>query len=137
MTPPLPAHFWSNLATFNQAKAYMGIPAENSSALKTKDNDYGFARVDHQLTQQHNLAVRYNIEDARDMNQLVGQTLDAGGIGAPSAGRDLFIRDQAMVATLNSVVSQKLVNTFLVQYARRHYNFRELRENPIWMSAMT
>jgi len=42
--------------------------------------------VDHQLSDNHNLAIRYNIQDARDLNQLVGQTLDAGGIGAPSAG---------------------------------------------------
>jgi hypothetical protein len=129
-TPPLPAHFWSNLATINQAKDYMGIPAENSSALKTKDNDYGFARVDHQLTDRHNIGVRYNIEDARDLNQLVGQTLDAGGIGAPSAGRDLFIRDQSFVTTLNSVLNEKLVNSFLVQYARRHYNFKGVTGEP-------
>jgi outer membrane receptor for ferrienterochelin and colicin len=128
--PPLPAHFWSNLNTLNQAKAYMGIRPENSSALKTKDNDYGFARVDHQLTEKHNLAFRYNIEDARDLNQLVGQTLDAGGIGAPSAGRNLSIRDQALVTTLNSVISPNLVNTFLVQYARRHYNFRGVTGEP-------
>ncbi len=122
-TPSLPAHFWSNLNTINQAKAYMGIPSENSSVLKTKDNDYGFARVDHQITDNHNIGLRYNIEDARDMNQLVGNTLDAGGIGAPSAGRNLFIRDQALVSTLNSVLSPNLVNTFLFQYARRHYEF--------------
>jgi len=63
------------------------------------------------------------VEDARDMNQLVGQTLDAGGIGAPSAGRDLYVRDQSLVTTLNSTLSRSLVNTFLFQYARRHYNF--------------
>jgi hypothetical protein len=128
--PPLPAHFWSNLSTFNQAKANMGTNPENSAALKTKDNDYGFARLDHQLTDKHNLAVRYNIEDARDLNQLVGQTLDAGGIGAPSAGRDLFIRDQALVTTLSSVLSQRLVNTFLFQYGRRHYNFKGVTGEP-------
>ena len=129
-TPPLPTHFWSNLATLNQAKAYMGLPAENSSALKTKDNDYAFARLDHQLSEKHTLAIRYNVEDARDMNQLVGQTLDAGGIGAPSAGRNLYIRDQALVTTINSTLSQKLVNTFLFQYARRHYNFRGVTGEP-------
>jgi hypothetical protein len=122
-TPPLPAHFWSNLDTINQAKAYMGMPAEDPGALKTKDNDYGFIRVDHHLNEKNSLAVRYNIEDARDLNQLVGSTLDAGGIGAPSAGRNLYIRDQSMVATLSSTVSPTLVNTFLAQYARRHYNF--------------
>jgi hypothetical protein len=121
--PPLPTNFWSNLSKINQAKRYMGIPAEDDGVLKTKNNDYGFARVDHQLTEKHNLAVRYSIEDARDLNQLVGNTMDGGGIGAPSAGRNIFIRDQALVSTLNSVLSQKLVNTFLFQYSRRHYNF--------------
>jgi len=128
--PTLPTHFWTNLNTLNLAKAYMGIPAENSAALKTKDNDYGFARVDYQINDKQSLAVRYNIEDARDLNQLVGQTLDAGGIGAPSAGRDLFIRDQALVSTLSSVLNQNLVNTFLFQYARRHYNFRGVTGEP-------
>ncbi|MBN2318902.1 MAG: TonB-dependent receptor [Acidobacteria bacterium] len=122
-TPPLPAHFWSNLETINRAKTFMGIPAEDSSVLKTKDNDYGFARLDHQINDWHHLGIRYNIEDARDLNQLVGSTLDAGGIGAPSAGRNLYVRDQALVTTLDSVLSPTLVNTFLVQYSRRHYNF--------------
>jgi hypothetical protein len=129
-TPTLPAHFWRDLATINQAKAFLGTPAEDSSALKTKDNDYAFARLDYLLSDKHSLAVRYNIEDARDMNQLVGQTLDAGGIGAPSAGRNLFIRDQALVTTLSSVLSQKLVNSFMVQYARRHYNFKGVTGQP-------
>ncbi len=129
-TPTLPAQFWNNLATINRAKAAFGTPAEDSSVLKTKDNDYAFVRVDHQLTERNNLAVRYNIEDARDLNQLVGQTLDAGGIGAPSAGRNLFIRDQALVTTLNSMLNQKLANTFLFQYARRHYNFRGVTGQP-------
>lgn len=129
-TPPLPAHFWSNLDTINRVKASLGTPAENSSALKTKDNDYGFVRLDHQLTDRNNLGIRYNIEDARDLNQLVGQTLDAGGIGAPSAGRNLYIRDQALVTTLNSVINPSLLNTFLVQYARRHYNFRGATGEP-------
>jgi hypothetical protein len=86
--------------------------------------------VDHQLSDNHNLAIRYNIQDARDLNQLVGQTLDAGGIGAPSAGRNLFIRDQSLVTSLSSIFSQKLVNTLMVQYARRHYNFRGVTGEP-------
>ena len=69
------------------------------------------------------LALRYNVEDARDTGELVGQTQDGGGIGTPSGGRDLFIRDQSLVGTLDSVLKPNLVNTVLVQYARRHYNF--------------
>jgi hypothetical protein len=129
-TPPLPKHFWDDLSVINQAKAALGTLPEDSSVLKTKDNDYGFARLDYLLAEKHNLAVRYNIEDARDLNQLVGQTLDAGGIGAPSAGRNLFIRDQALVSTVSSVLSQRVVNSFMVQYSRRHYNFRGVTGQP-------
>jgi hypothetical protein len=67
--------------------------------------------------------LRYNVEDARDGNELVGNTEDGGGLAVPSGGRNLFIRDQSLVGTLNSVLKPSLVNTALVQYARRHYNF--------------
>src|SRR5262249_52716237 len=40
-----------------------------------------------------------------------------------SGGRNLFVRDQAVVGTLNTVLSPNVVNTVLAQYARRHYNF--------------
>jgi len=121
--PPLPLDFTTNLAAINQAKAYIGLAPETPNALKTKNNDYGFVRLDHQLTNNNRLALRYNVEDARDLNQLVGNTEDGGGIGVPSGGRDLFIRDQALVGTLNTLIRPELVNTFLAQYARRHYNF--------------
>ena len=121
--PVLPPDFRDNIAAINAAKAYLGIPAENPNPLKTKDNDYGFARLDHQINNSNRLAIRYNVEDARDLDQLVGNTEDGGGIGTPSGGRDLFIRDQALVGTLNTLITPSLVNTALVQYARRHYNF--------------
>ena len=121
--PILPPDFSDNILTINRAKAYMGIPGEDPNPLKTKDNDYGFARLDHQINSSNRLALRYNVEDARDLNQLVGNTEDGGGIGAPSGGRDLFIRDQSLVGTLNTLLTPSLVNTALVQYARRHYNF--------------
>jgi len=57
----------------------------------------GSVRLDHQISKNNRLAVRYNVEDARDLNQLVGNTEDGGGIGVPSGGRDLFIRDQSLV----------------------------------------
>jgi carboxypeptidase family protein/TonB-dependent receptor-like protein len=123
--PVLPPDFRSNLAALNQAKAYLGLAPENVDVLKTKDNDYGFLRVDHQLTANNRnfLAVRYNVEHTRALNQLVGNTEDGGGIGTPSGGRNLFITDQAVVGTLNSSLTDKFVNTLLVQFARRHYDF--------------
>src|SRR5262245_26100865 len=121
--PVYPPSLLNNLTTVNRAKALLGIPAENLAVLKIKNNDYGFARLDHQLTKNNRLSVRYNIEDARDPNQLVGATLDGGGIGTPSGGRDLFINDQSLVGALNSSFKATLVNTLLVRYARRRYDF--------------
>jgi hypothetical protein len=129
----------NNIAAIDKAKAYLGLAPEGCTAalsacagspagflnafLKTADNDYGFARLDHQFGEKHRLALRYNIEDARDLGELVGQTLDGGGVGVPSGGRNLFIRDQALVGTLTSQAGQNIVNTVLAQWSRRHYNF--------------
>lgn len=121
--PVYPPSLLNNLTTINQAKRLLGIPAEDLSVLKVKDHDYGFARFDHQLTKNNRLSARYNIENARDPNQLVGNTEDGGGIGTPSGGRNLFINDQALVGTLNSAFKATAVNTLLVQWARRRYDF--------------
>lgn len=129
----------NNIAAIDQAKAYMGLSPEGCflkpaqctgsplgylfSSMKTVHNDYGFARLDHQLTTNNRLAVRYIVEDARDLGELVGNTEDGGGTGVPSGGRNLFIRDQALVGTLNTLLKPNLVNSALVQWSRRHYNF--------------
>ena len=69
------------------------------------------------------LAVRYNIEDARDLNQLVGNTEDGGGIGTTSGGPNLFILDQVVIGTLSAVINPQVVSTALGRFARRHYKF--------------
>ena len=129
----------NNVNNIDAAKRYLGLAPEGclgapasctgsnfsylKSVLKTTNNDYGFARLDHQINTNNRLAIRYDVEDARDAGELIGQTLDGGGIAMPSGGRDLFIRDQSVVATLSSILTPNLVNTALVQYARRHYDF--------------
>jgi outer membrane receptor protein involved in Fe transport len=121
----------NNIAEIDQAKAYMGLAPEGNvdgfpgltSTLKTANNDYGFARLDNQFNPNNHLSVFYNIEDGRDLNELVGQTLDGGGIGTPSGGRNLFVRDQSVVGTLATTLKPNLVNNFIMQWARRHYNF--------------
>jgi hypothetical protein len=150
-SPVYPPDLVNNIQLIDQAKALMGLapegcigalssclpgfsgnPANITQAqafgflngfLKTGDDDFGFARLDHQLTRNNRVAIRYNAEDIRALNELVGNTLDGGGIGVPSGGRNLFVRDQAIVATVNSVLSPNVVNTVLAQFARRHYNF--------------
>ena len=122
-SPTFPDVLTSNLAEINAAKAILGIQPENLNLLKTKDSDFGIIKIDHQFNPANQLSVRYNVEDARDLNQLVGATLDGGGIGAPSSGHDVFTRDQSLVGTVNSVLKPNLVNTFLAQFGRRHYSF--------------
>src|SRR5208282_2979032 len=75
-SPTYPESLISNLGLINAAKEAMGIAPENLGVLKTKDNDYGIVKLDHQFNTDNRLSVRYSIEDGRDLNQLVGSTLD-------------------------------------------------------------
>ncbi len=112
-----------NLALIDAARAELGLPAENIGALKTQDFDKGFVKLEHQINKDNRLSLRYNVEDGRSLNVLVGDTLDGGGIGAPSSGHNNFLRDQSLVGTLSSQLRPSLVNTALAQYARRHSSF--------------
>src|SRR5262245_10066732 len=129
-SPTYPAVLLNNIGRINASKAALGIAPENLGILKTKDNDYGFVRLDHQLRERHQLSVRYNIEDARNLNQLVGATLDGGGIGAPSSGHNVFLNDQSLAGTVTSQIGTNMVNTALGQYARRRYNFPGVTGEP-------
>jgi outer membrane receptor protein involved in Fe transport len=113
----------NNLALIDAAKSILGITPENIGALKTADSERGLVKIDHQITDNHRLTVRYNIEDARNLNVLMGDTLDGGGIGAPSSAHNNLLRDQALVGTLTSQLKTNLINTALVEYARRHSTF--------------
>jgi outer membrane receptor protein involved in Fe transport len=128
--PTYPTILLNNLPLINAAKVAMGIAPENLGVLKTKDHDYGIVKLDHQLNDRNQLSLRYNIEDARDLNQLVGATLDGGGIGAPSSGHNVFLRDQSLVGTVTSQFGSNVVNTALGQYARRHYTFPAVSGEP-------
>ena len=129
-SPTYPTVLLNNLALINASKAALGIAPENLGILKTKDNDYGIARLDHQFRANTQFSLRYNIEDGRDLNQLVGATLDGGGIGAPSSGHNVFLRDQSLAGTLTSQIGSNIVNTVLGQFARRHYTFPGVTGEP-------
>ena len=148
-SPVYPPDLISNIDLINHTKAVLGLAPEGCFAglsscgnthtayegylngfLKTTDDDWGFARLDHQINANNHLGVRYNVEDSRSLGTLVGQTLDGGGIGTPSGGRNLFIRDQSLFGTLDSSLKPNLINTALVQWARRHYNFPGMTGQP-------
>src|SRR5262245_46344635 len=129
-SPTYPTVLLNNIALINASKAALGIAPENLNILKPKDNDYGFVRLDHQFRERQQFSLRYNIEDARNLNQLVGATLDGGGIGAPSSGHNVFLNDQSLSGTLTSQIGSNIVNTALGQYARRRYNFPGVTGEP-------
>ncbi len=120
----------ANFSLINQAKALLGISPEQESTLKTQDSDKGFFKLDHQLNKDNRISLRYSIEDARNLNVLVGDTLDGGGLAASSSGHNNFLRDQSLVGTVSSQLKPSLVNTVLAQYARRHANFPGVTGQP-------
>ena len=122
-SPTYPAILVQNLAGINAVKESFGLQPENLGVLQTADVDNGFIKLDHHITQTSLLSIRYLIQDARDQNMLIGSTLDGGGIGAPSSGRNGLLRDQSLVGTVTSQVTPSIVNSALIQYARRNYGF--------------
>ena len=128
-----------NLALIDAARAELNLPPEGcnlplaqctnplssylNSALKTQDFDKGLIKLDHQINKDNRLMVRYNIEDGRSLNVLMGDTLDGGGIGAPSSAHNNYLRDQSLVGTVSSQLKPDLVNTALGQWGRRHSFF--------------
>src|SRR2546428_2414396 len=115
-SPTYPTLLLNNIALINASKAALGITPENLAVLKTKDNDYGIIRVDHQLRAQHQLSLRYNIEDGRDLNQLVGATLDGGGIGGSTSRYNVFVRGPSLPRPRTSQTISHLLHT-----TRRHF----------------
>lgn len=137
-SPTYPRVLVNNINAIDIAKSYLGIGPEGgtfgiaglNSVLKTRDIDNGIIKVDHQINKDNRLSVRYNIFDARELNQLVGDTLDGGGLGTPSSGHDAFIRDQSLVGTLTTQISPTLINSALFQYGRRHNTFPGVTGEP-------
>lgn len=129
-SPTYPAVLVSNLAAINAVKAGYGLAPENLNVLQTANIDNGFVKLDHEINDRNRVSARYSIQDATDLNMLVGQTLDGGGIGAPSSGRNGLLRDQAIVGTWTSSISQTKVNDMLVQWAQRNYGFPGVTGQP-------
>src|SRR5215831_8481063 len=129
-SPTYPAVLVSALPAINALKSSLGIAPENLNVLKTADMDNGFIKLDHNFNNRNHVAVRYSIQDATDLNMLVGETLDGGGIGGPSSGRNGTLRDQSLVGTLTTQFGENKVNSALVQWARRNYGFAGVTGQP-------
>jgi Carboxypeptidase regulatory-like domain/TonB dependent receptor-like, beta-barrel len=129
-SPTYPGLLVGNLSAINAVKASYGLPPENLNVLTTADVDNGFVKLDHQFNDRNRLSARYSIQDATNLNMLVGQTLDGGGIGAPSSGRNGLLRDQTIVGSWTSQLSSTRINDVLFQWAQRNYGFPGVTQEP-------
>src|SRR5437899_961236 len=128
------SHFYNsvvlqNIQFINELKTSVyGLPAEPNlgSVLATADTDNGFIRMDHRFGENHNLYVRYFINDGRLGNQ---SPLNDGS-DLPSTFRDNFFRDQSLAGSLASLISPKVVNELRMQFARRSFNFPSVSSQP-------
>jgi len=128
--PTYPAVLVQNLNAINAVKQSFGLAPENLNLLQTANVDNGFFKLDHRFSAANQVTLHYDIQDATDLNMLVGATLDGGGIGAPSSGHNGLLRDQAAVGNWTTVLNQSTVNSALVQWARRNYGFPGVAGQP-------
>jgi hypothetical protein len=129
-SPTYPELLVANLPAVNALKASFGLAPENLGVLKTADVDNGLAKLDHQFNPHNRLSVRYLVQQGTDLNMLVGETLDGGGIGAPSSGRNGLLADQSLVGSWSSQFHSTQVNDVLLQWARRNYGFPGVTGQP-------
>ncbi|HET9790095.1 MAG TPA: carboxypeptidase regulatory-like domain-containing protein [Candidatus Angelobacter sp.] len=129
-SPTYPTLLVQNIGAINAVKQSYGIAPENLNVLKTADVDNGFVKLDHIINDKNRIAARYSIQDGTDLNMLVGETLDGGGIGAPSSGRNGLLRDQTLVGTWTSQLTETRINDMLLQWSQRNYGFPGVTGQP-------
>ncbi len=116
----------TNIAAINTAKSNFGLPAENLNVDRDSDADTILAKVDHQVTPNHNLSARYFFNDARYTN--VSPLND--GFDLPSAFKNNFLQDNSLVGNLTSSFTDRLLNELRVQWTRRSFDFPVVATQP-------
>jgi outer membrane receptor protein involved in Fe transport len=129
-SPTYPTLLVQNIGPINAVKQSLGLAPENLNVLKTADIDNGFVKLDRVINDKNHLTARYSIQDGTDLNMLVGETLDGGGIGAPSSGRNGLLRDQSIVGNWTSQLNATHINDLLVQWSQRNYGFPGVTGQP-------
>src|SRR3989442_5320602 len=116
-----------NLAALNAVRAQFGLKQETTNQLQKNRYHSFMLKVDHHPTASHTLSVRYNFLDSDTDNFLGG-----GGRASPtsSTARDNLTRDQAVVASVASILSPTLVSEARAQVAGRPFDFPSVLKEP-------
>ncbi|MBV9087979.1 MAG: TonB-dependent receptor, partial [Acidobacteriaceae bacterium] len=113
--------------SINQVKTQVfGLPAENLNVTRDIDYDNGIIKLDHSISNKHSLSARYFVNDQRSTN--LSPLND--GFDLPSGFKNNQFRDQSVLGSLTSTLSNSLVNDLRLQYAHRFFNFPTTSTQP-------
>jgi outer membrane receptor protein involved in Fe transport len=117
----------NNLDAINATKAFFGLTPERTNVLRANDYDGFLAKLDHKITNNNDLSIRYNLLDSTTNGFL-------GGGGRASAAsttrRNNKVLDQSMVASDTALLGSNVVNEARVQWARRTFDFTPAVNEP-------
>ncbi len=119
----------SNISLINQLKctnfgtltcgAAGSLPQENLNITRDTNYDNFLARLDHAFSQHQYFFVRYFFNDQR----LTQVSPLNDGFDLPSGYKTNDFRDQSIVGSLTSTLTNSVVNEARVQYAHRFFDF--------------
>lgn len=117
----------NNLAAINAVKAFYRLAPETTNSLRTNDYDGFLLKLDHRLTSNNSLILRYNL-----LNSETNGFLGGGGRASPasSTARDNRTFDQSVVATEVANFRSTVVNEARFQFARRSFDFFSVLKQP-------
>lgn len=117
----------NNIAAINAAKAAFGLTPENLGLLHTNDYDGFLSKLDHKLTTNNTLSIRYNL-----LHSVADGFLGGNGRGspAPSTARNNTVLDQNLVASDTAILRPNLINEARFSFGRRNFNFPSAANDP-------
>ncbi len=117
----------SQTLSINQVKTQVfGLPPENLNVTRNIDYDNFLVKLDHAISGSESLMVRYFFNDQRSTN--LSPLND--GFDLPSGFKNNQFRDQSLVGSLTSTLSNSLINDLRVQYAHRFFDFPTVSTQP-------
>jgi outer membrane receptor protein involved in Fe transport len=117
----------NNLDAINVTKQFFGLASESTDVERANDYDGFLTKLDHKLTANNDLSIRYNYLDSTTKNFLGG-----GGraSAASSTRRNNKVIDQALVASDTALLGSKVVNEARFQWARRNFDYPSVVKEP-------
>ncbi len=117
----------NNLAAINATKRFFGLTPEVIDLLRANDYDGFLVKLDHRLTGNNDLSIRYNLLDSSTDGFLGG-----GGRASPASttARNNKTFDQSFVVGDTALIGNHTVNEARLQWTRRSFEFPSVRKEP-------